>query len=239
MEIAVGAVDGGRGIVAGDPVLGHQGGDGGVAVLIEQGVVAHAQAQTDVQLGLGPVEQLGLGDGVAHGLLQQLQLDGAQPVGTLGEDGLGGDPGLSLGDGAGFADHGDHLKAVFPQHPVHNGGLLVQSAAEAQAQAGIAHAVGELHNLPQAGPLAVAHSLDGGAVDEEIVVFRLAVFLQHLLEVFRVPHRTVFGELVQLTGFTGGNGALGTGKHRRYTPFLFKSISMELRKFQRADRLAR
>ena len=61
LEVAVGAVDGGHGVVAGGPVLGHQGGDRGLGIAVEQGVVAHAQPQADVELGLRPVEELRLG----------------------------------------------------------------------------------------------------------------------------------------------------------------------------------
>ena len=65
-EIAVGAVDGGGRVVACDPVLGDQRGDGSIAVLVKQGIMAHAQTEGDIELGARLVEQLSLGDGVAH-----------------------------------------------------------------------------------------------------------------------------------------------------------------------------
>ena len=128
--------------------------------------MAHAQPQADVELGLHPVEELRLGDGVAHHLIGP----GADPV-------LRGHPRPVLGDGACFTDDGGHLEAVLAQDPVHHLGLPVQAGAEGQSQPGIAHALGKLHSLPQAGPAAVADGLGGGAGDEKIVVLRLEILL--------------------------------------------------------------
>ena len=103
-EIAVCAVDGGGGVVARDPVLGDQRGDGSFAVLVEQGVMAYAQTEGDIELGARFVEQLGLGDGVAHGL-----------PGIGFELLLRGDAHLGFWDGAGFTDDGNDLKPLFSQ----------------------------------------------------------------------------------------------------------------------------
>ena len=164
--------------------------------------MSHAQPQAHVELGSLPVQELRLGDGVAHGLVGA----GAHPE-------LLGHPRLVLGDGARLADDGDHLKAVFPENPVHHGGLLVEPGAEGQPQLGVAHAAGELHHLPQAGPLSVADGLHGGAGHEEVVVLRFEILLQDLLKEGRVVHGTVFGHLVQLPGPAGLDGALGAGEH--------------------------
>ena len=55
--------------MAGDPVLNGQNRGGGRTVLKKKGIMAHTQAQQDIELRLFPVEQLGLKYGVAHGFL--------------------------------------------------------------------------------------------------------------------------------------------------------------------------
>ena len=63
--------------------------------------MAYAQAQADVELGALLVEQLRLGDGVAHHLI------GARAYPVLRRY-----SGTVLGDGAGLADHRGDLEAV-------------------------------------------------------------------------------------------------------------------------------
>ena len=103
-EIAVGAVDGGSGVMARGPVFRNQRGDGRFAVLVEQGVVTYTQTEGDVELGARFVEQLGLSNRVAHGL-----------PGIGFELLFRGDTNLGFGDGAGLADDGDYLKPLFSQ----------------------------------------------------------------------------------------------------------------------------
>ncbi len=190
------------------PVLGHQGGDRGVTVVVEQGVVAHAQPQADVELGLCLVEQLGLGDGVAHGL-----------VGAGTQEHVGGVAHVHLGNGPGLAGDGYHLEALLAQNAVHNGGLLVQTHAEAHSQAGVAHPLGKLHNLPQTGPAAVPQIFYRSAGEKKVVIFRLEILGQNLLKKFRIAHGAVFRHLIQLARTAGLDGALGAGKHT-YPPLL-------------------
>ena len=119
LKVAVSAVDGGHRIVSSGAIFGHQGSDRGLGIAVEQRVVAHAQTQADVELGLCPVEELRLSDGVAHHLIGP----GTDPV-------LWGHPNLILGDGARLADDRGHLEAVPAQDPFHNLGLPVQAGTE-------------------------------------------------------------------------------------------------------------
>ena len=187
--------------------------------------MAHTQTQTDVKLRLGLIEQLGLGDGVAHGLPYQLFLEGRTLHMVVGGgQGLLGKAGLPLGDAAGLAAHGHHLEPLLAQDALYNGGLLVQAHAEAHPQSGIAHTVGKLCHLPQAGPLAIAQRLDGGAGQEEVVVLRLGVFLQDVVKEVIVPHRAVLGHLFLVSGLACGDGTASAGKHNLFSspvPYVF------------------
>ena len=153
-------MDGAHWVVGQHPVFYHQGGNQCFGVLIEEGVVAHTKPQTNIELGVLAVEQLGLGNGVAHGL----KLAGLELA-------LLRHPGPGLVQSAGLADDGHHLEAVIPQDPLHHSGLLLQCRTESQTQLLIVHGSGELHDLLQAGPAAVASRLDGGAGDKKVVVF--------------------------------------------------------------------
>ena len=119
--VAVGHVDGGQGIVAGDPVLDGQHGAGGFHVLDGQSIVAHAQTQQYIEVRLFFVHQQGLANGIAHDLL-----------GTAGE-GVGiCHAHRGLGHGTVLADDGYHIEAVVHQDFVDGFCFPVQAHAKHQ-----------------------------------------------------------------------------------------------------------
>ncbi len=57
------------------PVLDGQNGDRRLGVLEKKGIVAHTEPQEDVEIGLGLVQNQGLQNGVAHGLVGRADAD--------------------------------------------------------------------------------------------------------------------------------------------------------------------
>ena len=157
--------------MAGDAVLDRQHGHRGLGILHKQGVVADAQAQHQVKLGLLFVEQQRLPDGVAHRLgfavsAHRLSVGDAQKI---------------LGNRAVFADDRDDLKTVIFQNLHHFLRLLEQAGAEGQADLFVAGAVQEFDDLDHAGILAVTARFGQGGTVGDPVVFRVPVQLFGLL----------------------------------------------------------
>jgi len=156
-----------QGVVARDPVLGGQHGAVSLRVLEKQGIVAHAETEDDVEVGLLAVENLGLQQGVAH----RLEAAGTDLLRIPDADAL-------LGYGSAVARHRGQGEPVGLDDVGHHAGFFLQAAAEGQSQFLAAQLGGEFHGfldsrldgLKHVGtrrPVGVALAfLDGGQAGE-------------------------------------------------------------------------
>ena len=169
-----GGVEGGGGVVAGDAVFGDEGGYVGVGVAVEEAVVAYAEADDDIEVGVGLIQETGLEDGVAHCGTYLL---------AFCRDAHGG-----LCTAFDLADYGIWLEAVGPKDAGKYTSLIDEAYAVGDAYLTGTYATGEFHDFLHTGPLTVAFIFDFGTCYHYIVV---AIFVI----AFRCPERIFFREV--------------------------------------------
>jgi len=143
--ISVGELERGDRIVAEDAILGDEDRGESLRVPEEQAVVADAQAEHDIEFAAVLVQELGL----AHRVAQRFELPRPDLLAV-------GDAEILLGDAAGLACGGHHLEAVALEYAAQHVGVVDEADAIGDADPAVAHALGELHDLLDPRPLAVA-----------------------------------------------------------------------------------
>lgn len=131
-----------RRVIACHTVLGHEGGDVGIRVFVEQAVVSHAETDYHVQVGMCFVQQTGLQNRVAHGGTDAFTLCGD----THRRFGLTGY----------LADDRVSLEAVGTEDTGKDTGFTDEADAVGNADAVRTDFPGKFHDFLHAGPLAVA-----------------------------------------------------------------------------------
>ena len=169
-----GGVEGGGGVVAGDAVFGDEGGYVGVGVAVEEAVVAYAEADDDIEVGVGLIQETGLEDGVAHCGTYLL---------AFCRDAHGG-----LRTAFDLADYGIWFEAVGPKDAGKYTSLIDEAYAVGDAYLTGTYATGEFHDFLHTGPLTVAFIFDFGTCYHYVVV---AIFVI----AFRCPERIFFREV--------------------------------------------
>ena len=187
-----------------DPVFHDHHRRGGVGVAQEEGVVAHAQADDDVEVGALGLQLLGLEDGVAHGLVSaaavQFLLVGNADDGFIHSTQLAADG--VIFDAQGLENFGKDPRL---RHQPHAGG---------DADLLVAHAPDELNGFFHAGQAAVKLALDPGGDAGDVSLFRVLLinfqgFLQSRL--ILLGGQAEGGVVGLVLGFAGEDGAVGAG----------------------------
>ena len=135
-----------------------------VAVAEEQAVVPDAEPHQHGELAAVPVEQLGLRDRVAH----RLEAAGTELLAV-------GETHLLLGDLAVLAGDGDDFEAVALEDAAQHVGVPDEADAAGDAELPKAHPLGELHDLLEPRPSAVALGLDHGRLEGDPAYLRVVV----------------------------------------------------------------
>ena len=126
--------------------------------------MADAQAHHHVEVAAVGVEQFGLGDRVA----ECFEIAGADLLAVLQAD-------VFLGNVAVLAGDGGHFEAVAFEDAGEHVGVVDEADAVGDADLLEAHALGELHDLLNPGPFAVALGLDDGGFAGHLEHFRIVV----------------------------------------------------------------